>query len=389
MEQKNFSLFLIKLLYMLVSIISVLNVFEAKKIISILFSTILVIILLLFLKNMELKMKLNDWIALAIIFFSLANLVSYLLFNCDVTLPNLKKLIIFSITILYFNCVSKLKVEKNTVKFIELTINFTSVAFLLFFFIKRSELYVTDINGVSYLYFNFDNSNFASLFFMIYSMFHVCFTEKSTTVIKKVFHLMLAMFMLFLVYETICRNSILLLILYLMLAFTIKLKKYTGKRYSKSISLFISLWPLSFSIIYVLFIDLINNKAFSFFKQGGKQLDTRMSVWSTAFNKLWESPLIGDYAFAVLRQSHNILIDIWISYGFIPLILTVVFIANIFNNDDKVYENKNSFLCITGFVCCIATGMAEAALFIGSQGVFVLAAAFIIFARYYESENVD
>ena len=192
----------------------------------------------------------------------------------------------------------------------------------------------------------------------------------------------MALFMGFFILETLSRNTILISIGFVLVYVLISFLKEPKLKYNRFLSIFIASWPLVFAIVYYLFIIVINNLSFiSFLADDGKGLDSRVYVWNNAINVIKSSPLIGDYHYSLIRQSHNTHLDIWVSFGLIVLLITIAFIATIIYNKGREYASKQAYLHMIGFICCIVMGMAEAALFAGCQGLFVMIGTFILLSK--------
>lgn len=131
----------------------------------------------------------------------------------------------------------------------------------------------------------------------------------------------------------------------------------------------------------MLLINYSEQIGFLSFLDMNKGFDTRTGVWTSVYEKLSKSPIIGDFSFAAIRQSHNSHLDIWISYGFVTLILVCLFIFLIVYGEGKTYNNRISYIYMLGFICCCFIGMAEAALFAGCQGLFVLIGMYVLLSK--------
>jgi hypothetical protein len=158
-------------------------------------------------------------------------------------------------------------------------------------------------------------------------------------------------------------------------------------RYSRAVSVFVSIWPIIFSFAYMLLVNYVSQMRFLLFLDMNKGFDTRTYVWIEVFEKLSKAPVLGNFSFAILRQAHNSHLDIWISYGILALILTCLFLFLIVYNGGQKYNNRLSYLYMFGFICCCFIGMAEAALFAGCQGLFVMIGMYILLSKSENSGN--
>jgi O-antigen ligase len=300
------------------------------------------------------------------------------------SLLDLKKTLIFLMTIAFLFVSNNLQLDKKTKMFIEITIVISSIFIMTLYFVKHNEIYNYTNLGVKYLYFNFSNPNFTSMYMLVYGMYNLILSWNFKKRMLKILCFGLAIFMFFSVLETLSRNTILIGILFWVMFCYIRFKKTVSLRYSRAVSMFVSVWPLFFSFIYIFLINYSDQMKFLSFLDMNKGFDTRIKVWENVFEKLSQSPIIGDFSFAVLRQAHNSHLDIWVSYGILALFLTCLFIFLIVYNSGQEYTNRISYLYMLGFICCCFIGMAEAALFAGCQGLFIMVGIYILLSK---SEN--
>lgn len=324
-------------------------------------------------------------IVVAILILALiTSVVDVLLAKQGVSLFELKKVLIFSMTIAFLFVSNNIRLDDKTKRFIDVTIIVSSAILIALYFLKHDELYDYTNLGIKYLYFNFTNPNFASMYFLVYYMYNLILSWKSKKSILKILCFCFAMFMFFAVVETLSRNTILIAILFGVVFCYVTFKKQLSLLYSRAVSVFVSVWPLLFSFVYMLFINYSDKMKFLSFLDMNKGFDTRTDVWTKVFERLAKSPIFGDFSFAILRQAHNSHLDIWVSYGVATLVLTCLLTFLIVHHRGQVYSDRISYLYMFGFICCCFIGMAEAALFAGCQGLFIMIGIFILLSK---SEN--
>jgi len=373
-----------KVLFLLANLICVLNVFQLQAAVSLSYTFVFPLVVLLFVMTFPEGKRKNDVILLLIIVVSALSSVciSLLLAETSVGITDLKKFIIFVITLAFFFSANRMKIDQKTISFIEISITIVSVILILLYFWKSDELYVQNLLGMRFLTFHFDNPNFAAMYLFVYAMFNSILAEKQKKLILKLLHLILALFMFYFVFRTLSRNVLLTGALFFIAFVVFKFFKKIQLTYNLTLSAIVAAWPILFVVAYKLLIGIISNIGFlSFLTESGKELDTRNDVWSTAFSEITKYPLTGNYGASIIRQSHNTHLDIWVSYGIIALVCTIILIAYIIHNNGRAYANRISYLYMFGFVCCIVMGMAEAALFAGCQGLFILIGAFILLSK--------
>lgn len=390
MKFKISSQSIIRVLFLLSVCICILNIFKLYGVISFLYTLMfpLVILLTVLVLSTGYNRKFSIIFLVLISILALTNSsISLLLSSQGNTIADLKKTVIFITTIAFLFVANQVKLDKKTLICVEKAIIVSSVLIVLLYFLKYNEIYRQTNSGVRFLYFNFHNPNYTSMYLLVYGIYNLIFSWKFQKKIYKILCFCLALFMFFCVVKTLSRNTLLIMILFLVGYIFIRTKKQLGLSNNIPISILISVWPLVFAILYMSFVHVVDKVKILSFLNLEKGFDTRYEVWSNALAKLRESPIMGDFSFSVIRQSHNSHLDIWISYGLIVLLLTCVFIFLIVNNSGNMYANRISFLYMFGFICCIFIGMAEAALFSGCQGLFIMVGVLALLSKS-ESEYV-
>lgn len=380
---------ILKALFLLANLICVLNVFQFSIVLSVLYVCIFPLVVLLFVLTLSKGRYKNDIVLLLIIAISslVSVLISVLISNDSFEITEIKKFIIFIVTLVLFIAVNRLKVDKKTIRFIEISVSCASVALVLLYFIKYNELYIYNLLGMKFLYFHFDNPNFAAMHFLVYAIYNSILAQKQNKIYLKLFHIALALFMSYFVFQTLSRNALLTFLVFFVIFIVMLFIKRPKRSFGMASSTFIAAWPIIFVAAYKLLLFIISKLGiFSFLTESGKELDTRNIVWNDVIAEILEYPLTGNYGASVIRQSHNTHLDIWVSYGIIALIGTIILIAYIIYNNGRAYKNNISNLYMLGFICCIIMGMAEAALFAGCQGLFILVAGFVLLSKT-DNEN--
>ncbi len=392
MKIKAFQMALFKILFLSANIVCVLNVFQYHQMISILLPVIFMLVVVLTVMSFYSKRnnRTDVVLLLLLIVFVLCNsTLSLLLSERTASMNFYNKTIVFIMTVALLFSVNRLLADQRTVTFIERTITFTTIAFIIMYFFKHNEVYVYTNLGIKYLYFNFQNPNFTAMHFLIFGIYNLILAEKRTKIITRLFHWSLALFMFYFILETLSRNALLIEIGFAIIFFYTKFRKKQALSFSKTVSMVVAAWPLIFAFLYIVFIHTISNSNFLSFLVGiGKELDSRIGVWNIALAEIKKSPLIGNYGFSLLRQSHNTHLDIWVSYGTIVLATTIIFIKYIIHNNGYTYRTRTSYLYMLGFICCILMGMGEAALFSGSQALFVLIGGFVLLSKSKDDNDV-
>lgn len=391
MKIKITPMVLFRTLFLIAMCMSVLNIFKFQSVISLLFVFMfpLVIALLIMSSKSNKKVDISVVSLLILIAMSLVfSTVSLLLSDRSFALSNLNKAVIFCTTVTFFFSVNRLKIDRKTTVFIERVVTITSLIFVVMYFVMADKLYIYMTNGVRFLYFNFNNPNFASMHFLVFAIYNMIIAQKEKNVFLKLVHWGLVLFMIYFIVATLSRNTLIISVLFIVVFSVVKLVRNFPLFINRPMSIVISSWPLVFAFIYMAFISAVSNIGFlSFMVDSSKPLDSRFGVWSKALTEIEKFPLTGNYSFSLIRQSHNTHLDIWVSYGFIVLLITIVFLTHILFNKGQEYKDKTSYLYMLGFSSCIIMGMAEAALFAGCQGLFVMVGAFILLSKADSDEE--
>ena len=194
--------------------------------------------------------------------------------------------------------------------------------------------------------------------------------------------------------ETYARNCLLVLVLYTVVTSWMTLRGWKDMRVSRGWAGLFACFPALFVAGYMALIPSrwIQN-LLSFLVGEGKDLDSRVSIWGPALERLWNSPLTGAY-YEISHgtgssQMHNSHLDIATSYGILPLVLVCVLLARYLHQNGRVYTEKNKYSNVLGFACAIMLGLGEAAIFSGGLGIYILVGTFLLLANQEKPEGKD
>lgn len=375
---------LIKILYTLGAGIIFMQLLGNNTLVSLLFYLTFVVVFALWIlfeiKNLD---KNGLFGMLAIILPVIAVLFNAMVQNADLSFEYFKKLMMFATTIMLFRVSSKLTIKKSDILYIQKLISAIAIAFIVVFFVDPVEIYRFREYITPFLTFKFQNPNLASMFLMCFLIFEFLTLLQSDTWRKKVFHIVLFVFLLFFVIKTQARNSIIAVTIFFILYFIITLVKNVNFKINKTVSAIVVIFPILFVAIYT---QIINSEflsdLFSFLEADNKDLDSRIIVWQEAIGYITEALFFGAYhqisdgtgSF----QLHNTHLDILVSYGAPTLIAVCIFLIQLVNNRDAVYANKSSLTYMIGFISTIFLGLGEAALFSGGLGIYMWSALFLL-----------
>ena len=275
-----------------------------------------------------------------------------------------KKPIMFMTTLLYFQAASRLRADAGLKAFVGRGIMLAAVVFLAMFLLRREEMYT--IAGVpsAYLTFGFTNPNLATLFLAMMAMLLFCRARET----KRWYYAVAAVWMAVFVVLTGARNAMLALAVFGLLC----LLRWERVRVP-------GLWtwmPLVFAVAYLLLLPAVQ-PLLHWLGRDGKALDSRWEIWQQAWQALTASPLLGGYD-AVSQgtgmfQMHNSHLDLAVSYGVPVLVLVCVLLRRWLKYCRGVYA--------PAAVGAVLLGCAEAAVFSGGLGIYILAGLPLLLAK--------
>lgn len=336
----------------------------------------------------------NGLLALCIIIFAVVSvLLSTVFSRASISFVYIKKLIIFSMTIMFFRVASKMRTDEKTVSYIQNVVSVLSLILIFFYFTQNTEMHVFDEYVTDYLTFRFTNPNLTAMFLVCFTVVELFSLLRSRSPMSKLFHAVLMAFLFVFTMQTQARNSILSLAVFAVVFIIVQFGKKTSFKVSRPVSIAISVFPIVFALIYVFFLnEALFSDFFSFLASDGKGVDSRYVIWTKGFSSFFSSPIFGAYytlnAKTGASQMHNTHVDILASYGIVVLVLVVAYLIRIINNRDKVYENKNTFMCVVAFISTLLLGNGEAALFSGGLGIYMWSGLFLLMANSAEQQEL-
>lgn len=302
----------------------------------------------------------------------------------------LRKYLIFCSTVIFLFVVSRAVVNKKTIKFI-LIINVIIVLIYLYsYYIGEGRANY----GSRYLTLNFSNPNLTAMWLLqtiLYIFIAMVFYKSK---MKKLFCGVLMVPIIYFLYETESRTSLISLVVYFLLVLYVLFKRRFG--FNKLTIVIVILSPIIIAFSYMIMINNNSIEFLDFMSSEGKAVYSRQSVWSYAFEAIKTHPILGAYyqisGGSGMSQMHNTHLDIWASYGTIVFVLLMVYLIRLVIRISVGCTTKLQAICLMAFFAVIIMGMGEAALFSGGQGIYILSCSFLLLARYpFESvdENVN
>lgn len=384
---------LIRMLYLAAAGIVVLTVLGAESISSALFMLTFLIVVLLWVMGAVRRVTWTDVIFLLAVGLALGNVVTNAwIEGAKVGFSYFKKYIMFISTLFYFQAAHKLRIDNKTENFLLTTNSVLAVFFAVYFCLNQVEVYLMNNRISNYLTFGFTNPNLTALFLMCIYLGELLQFFRNRSVYRKIWHLFLAVVVLYFIWETESRNCILTLVAVTVLCIWLRFAK-NGFRIPKWFSFLIAVWPIVFAVAYVAFVqNQWVQTIFSFMVSEGKNIDARLTIWLSALQYYAESPLLGAYSQISrgtgMSQMHNTHVDILASYGTLILILVCYLLYSVIHsgNGRNVKEDTMARICFAG---TIIMGMGEAALFSGGLGIYIFAGMFLLLCNKEREDSAE
>lgn len=340
------------------------------------------------------KLTKIDFLLISMLWLALFNiLISLLLNDTNLSASYFEKYIHFASTCVLFAAAAKTSISEKTAKVITKLNTVIAALFVLMFYLDPRTVYMMKERVTDYLTFRISNPNATALFLLCVAIREFLSMIRAKKAASRIIHGVLHGYMVFFIYETQSRTSLLALNLFWIMYLIFTVRKINTMRMSKLVTTIIVILPLAFVVGY--FVVLESNWAadlFSFMVYEGKGLDSRVLVWKYAFQYILSSPLIGAYGKlgTLVRhlQMHNTHLDVWVSYGVIVLVMFCVFLYQVIQVVSERCKTKQNFMELVGFFAAIFVGAGEAAMVSGGLGIYIYIAGFLLMtdARIEEPE---
>lgn len=368
--------------------IVVTQVLDKPALASVLFAVTFGLTVLFWLTEAEMGIDAVSVLALLIILASCISVSANALITGTVVSPAyFKKLVMFCITVLFFDAARSCRPEKTAVRFIFRLTSILAVFLIVMFYSRRPEMYWLKNRVTVYLTFRFVNPNLTAVFLSavcILEILHACWTGRKCS---RLLHGILAGYMAYFISETQARNAQLMLLFFVMVCLVTRRCSAKKQRMPGWLAGAVSLLPLIFAVVYLLLIPAPwVQKLFSFLAEEGKSLNSRLAIWRSAFEAAAVSPFFGAYSQisggAGASQLHNSHLDVMASYGIVVLGMLCVFLYRTLFSRAAVVNRRMQFLCQTGFAAMLLSGVGEAMLFSGGIGIYIFAGILRMLANF-------
>lgn len=395
MELKRVDNYCLKILFLVEAGIVITQVLNLDSMTSMLFLLTFPLTVLLWIRTIRQTFSETD---LIVVITSILAVISVLINGAQrsagFSFSYLKKLIMFIMALLFFQTAFRIRADEELCTFIRKLVDCLVVLLILMYFLKTDQMHMFNGRRTVYLTFCFSNPNLTGLFLSCLYMLKMHRLFEDGRWYAKLLHFLQQFFLGWFVFKTQSRNCLLVLTLYTAISIWLIFKSRKKLRFTKNWATLFAMFPACLVAIYMLLV--YNNwiqSVFSFMRKSGKDLDSRVVVWSHALQHLWKAPAFGAY-FELSEgtgtfQMHNSHLDIAASYGLPVLVLVCVLLIRYLYQRGRIYENRKDYIYILGFACAILLGMGEAAVFSGGLGIYIFAGMFLLLANQGHLETKD
>lgn len=385
---------LLQLDYILGAAIVIFQAFGFRTAVSIAFYATFFVTLFLWLSGCAKSLDKQDALAFLIVYLAFVNvLVNALLSGAAVTFSYFKKYIMFSCTVLFFAVSRKFSIGKREYRFLKGLYTAIVLFWIVMYIFRKNKMYILYGFVTKYLTFGMTNPNFTAMFLCCIAVFLTIIATDSSKKHTKLCYFLLVGVTVYFIICTKARNALLAIILFAVL-FLITARKKRQIRMPDWLLFVWSVLPIIFAGLYLLLIDNIENFGlFSFLVEEGKELSSRVRIWTEAMTAFVDSPIFGAYCQVSegsgLSQLHNTHVDVLASYGAVVLVLVCLFLYNLFREMRDGADTRRKRVSLIGFMSVLMLGLGEAALFSGGLAVFLHFGVFILLNKMNENEELS
>ncbi len=161
-----------------------------------------------------------------------------------------------------------------------------------------------------------------------------------------------------------------------------------NRKYSKLLTFIIVIIPLVFAFLYLELIDTNIVEIFGFMESEGKSLTSRVYIWKEALYIIKKNLFLGNYYYGSGNR-HNTHLMILAAFGIFTFTVVIIYLNRIINYIGTFVFQKYQYIALYAFYAVILMGAFEAALFSGSQGMYVFSGAFLLIAKYIQKDKDD
>lgn len=387
MKLKQIDKILFYALYGAVAAVVITQVMGLDKITSIFFALTFPLTAVLWLRTVLNGITKLDIFVVAIAVIACFNVfLNWLIFGGNLSFGYLKKLIMFIMTLLFFQVANRYFIGKDVLRILYGLVDLMTVVMFLAYILFTDKMHTVDEYVSPNLNLNFSNPNLAGLFLACMYMLVICRFFDTKNWKEQIFCGVIAALQLWLLLETRARNSQLVVLLVTAVCIWLYFDKHLRYRLPRWTALSISGFPLVFFLSYMAVVySKLFNFLFAFLVGQGKSLGSRVRVWLPAMEGLLESPIIGAYSQISKGtgsgQMHNTMLELAAAYGLPLMLLMIGLLAIYLYQNGRSYTEKSRFVGIITFAGALTLGIGEAAMVAGGLGLHILMGTFLLLAR--------
>lgn len=384
---------IIRILYIAAISLVIFQVFSINRAVSILLIATIITVYVLWGLTLYKEVTNRDVMLVCLITLTSWNVfINAQMAGADLSFSYIRKLLLFSSTLIFLQTATKMRIDSRLEQLILNANSLLAIFLLAEYLILGNQAYL--INGIvtQYLTFHFTNPNLTGMYLSAIAMLEICRALGEQKKWWTVFHFLLAGGLLYLTYETQSRNVLFSVIFFFGMLIINNFQEGDVHRMNPVLALITILWPAVFVAVYMFIINrpvLIGY--FSFLVSAGKNIDSRIRIWTNALLYFRSSPVFGSYYQLSngtgMSQLHNTALDITASYGIFVFIGVLTFLFKIMTCRNETGMTKAQFQYISAFSACFIMGMGEAALFSGSLSFFALVGLFMMLTGSSDLED--
>lgn len=390
MKLKRIEAILLKLLFLLAVGVIAFQALGRSSLTSLLFYMTFPVTVLLWLWTVRKTMTGMDLVMMATIALTIVGvLLDAGRSNAHLGCSYIRKIIIFCMTLLFFQTAYRLKIDQEMVGFINKTVDFLTIFLIVMYFTRTGQMYLLNGSISGYLTFRIGNPNLTGLFLACLYMLELYRIFTPERWYWKCLHVSMAVCLIMFVILTRSRNCMIVIALFTLIVVWLIFRRRRNLYVGRAAAFVVAVSPALFLTVYmsVVYTPWIQ-RLFGFLVGEGKSLDSRMRIWTRALQHLWKSPIIGSY-YAIsegtgMSQMHNSHLDIAASYGIPVFALVCLLFYSYLHQRGRRYADKQGFIYILGFSCAIILGIGEAALVSGGLTLYIFVGAFLLLANRQE-----
>ena len=373
------SIFVLEVVCVFLAVFS--TVWEVRNVASLVISGNFILIAMLIFTTITSNVnKKAMFIWLGVIFFSYIAMVSA---SYTVTFSYMKKWIMFISTISFMYWIMISEINEMMIKSLHICGVALGVMFVVAYFAEKG----TPIEGymAGALTFNIGNPNMTGMTLLNVFLCVWQAREYTKNGLMRFICLVLCGFLVYFIWITKARSCIMAVLIFVVM------NTFVKKKYRPTLTFWIVLLPLIFAMLYMLYINSPIAHYFDFMVSEGKSLTSRVSIWEGCFRIIRENPVFGQYYDEVmgLGQRHNIHLDVLAGYGISTFIVYIWFFNMVINDIGKNIKYDYQMTGIIAFYSILISGIFEAALVSGSQGIYIISCGFLMMAKFNRSKALS